>query len=380
MQMSTLEQLQTDAALQAAYAAIDAAVPTERELIGAKCRGLITGYHARWKDAGYRIENIEYLVQSNLWNPETEAKSRSFTLAGKLDAGLIAPDNRRIIMDHKTTSEDISDPNSPYWRQLAIEGQASHYMLLEWLNGRKADGALWDVVRKPQISPKKLSKAEVETTIIHGQYCRTKISDDSILELQQTGRETLEMYALRLAADCITERPQWYFQRRPVPRLDDQLHEYALELWDNSKAILATRQRIRDTGRLPARHSGACMLYHTPCKFLGICSGYDDPESDKWAKKANVHSELPELEGDGRDILTNSRLRTHQLCPRKHYYAYDLGIEQIDEEEREALFFGNVWHAALAAWLEALKGETNGTSDSGSTDTGFVTAASNTGN
>jgi hypothetical protein len=27
------------------------------------------------------------------------------------------------------------------------------------------------------------------------------------------------------------------------------------------------------------------MLYGSPCKFLGICSGYDSPESGKWTIK-----------------------------------------------------------------------------------------------
>src|SRR6185312_2755454 len=105
-------------------------------LIAAKCNGLLTGYDARWHNAPYDIEEIEYVPSSDLWNPETQRKSRTFTISGKID--ILARDRNTgaaVLFDHKTTSQDISDPNAPYWRQLAIEGQVDHYMLLEWLNG-----------------------------------------------------------------------------------------------------------------------------------------------------------------------------------------------------------------------------------------------------
>lgn len=334
-----------DSAL-AAISNVDAAT-TDIALIVAKCRGLMRGYDARWIGAGLGVDAVECLVQSELYNPETERRSRSFTVAGKLDTTL-RDGSRRLVVDHKTTSEDISDPNSPYWRQLAIEGQASHYMLLEWLNGRKADGALWDVVRKPGISPKKLAKSDVKATTMLKTYCGTPVSAETIAEMQANERETFEMYEMRLAQDCISERPQWYFQRRIVPRLDAELHEYATELWEHSQELLHARRFNRH-----ARNSGACMMYHSPCKFLGICSGHDTTDSENWQRKAQVRVELPELTGDGKDVLTNSRIRMFQTCRRKHYLSYELGIERLDAEEREALIFGTIWHVGQAAWFSA---------------------------
>jgi hypothetical protein len=340
--------------LKAALAALDALAPADEKqrVIVAKCRGLVAGYAARWKDAPYEVDAVEHLVTSDFWNPETQRKSRSFRLAGKLDT--TGYSNRRVIFDHKTTSEDITDPNAPYWRQLMIEGQVSHYMLLEWLNGRKVDEAVWDVMRKPGISPKNVTKADVNNTLASGQYFGRKISDATLAELRSTGRENLETYEARLAHDCTLERPQWYFERRTVPRLDADLHEYATEVWGHGQEILHTRNTNRWL-----RNPGACMLYGSPCRFLGICSGADTPDSDNWRRKQNVHVELPMLDGDGRDVLTNSRIRCFQTCRRKHYYEYELGIERQDEEERAALFFGTVWHLALEAYFNATKQEQN---------------------
>ncbi len=343
--------------LQAGIDAINAATigaDESQQLVAAKCRGLLRGYHARWAASEYVPVAVETVVTADLFNPLTQARSRSFSLAGKLDV-LIDYRGQRLLMDHKTTSQDIADPNAPYWRQLVVESQASHYMLLEWLNGRKVDSAVWDAIRKPSISPKKLTKAEIASAAGGNSYFGYVLTTDERLAFTSsaTDRETVSMYEARLAHDCTTERPEWYFNRRPVPRLDHEIVEHAEELWGHSQDLLSARR----SNRWP-RNSGACMLYGTPCQFLGICSGFDSPDSDKWRRKETVHAELPII-GDGRDVLTNSRIRCFQTCRRKHYYDYELGIERNDDEEREALFFGSLLHAGLEAWWKVLlpKGE-----------------------
>ena len=337
----------SDPRLQAAYDAIDAYGENHSEarlLINAKCKGLMFGYHERWKDAGLETVNVERTIQADLVNPDTNAKSRTFTSAGKIDV-LAERRASRILLDGKTTSQDIADPNSPYWRQLVIEGQVSHYHLLLWQLGEKVDDAIWDVVRKPSIAPKKLAKGVRASTMADRKYCGRLLSTESLEHLQSEERETLEMYEARLAHDCTNERPEWYFQRRSVPRLDSEILEYAREHWGHGQEIIHTRR----TGR-HARNSGACFRFGRPCKFLGICSGHDNSDSDKWQRKKNVHIELPELKGDGRNVLTNSRIRCFLTCRKLHFFEYELGIEQIGTEEAEALVMGNTWHAALEAW------------------------------
>jgi hypothetical protein len=240
-----------------------------------------------------------------------------------------------------------------------------------------------------------------------GSYFGVKLSESALEGLRATERETLEAYEIRLADDCTNQRPEWYFQRRMIPRTDAELLEYAKELWGHGQDILHARRE----DRWP-RNSGACMLYGRPCKFLAICSGYDSPDSDKWQRKQFVHNELPQVpscrcprcegekvieikpaavghpddlaeyvpcpeckgEGmlyssDGRDILTNSRIRCFQTCKRKHYYEYELGIERLDEEEAESLFFGNLWHVAQAAWWRPVQSPTTERNEHGNSYT-----------
>lgn len=319
------------------------------------------GYDVRWSasQSQFEVLGVEETISSDLWNPATERKSRSFRTAGKLDVRARC-NGRAIIIDHKTCSEDISEPDATYWRQLIVESQLSHYMLLEWMNGRKADGGLWDVVRKPDISPRKLSAADLKQAIHSRIYFGAELFNDDIDALQRDGRESLWMYEARLAHDCTTERPERYFQRRAIPRLDDEIFEYASELWDHGQEMLHVRATERHS-----RNSGACMNYGRACTFLGICSGHDSPDSGKWRKKQKVHSELPELDGDGRDVLTNSRVRCFQTCRRKHLYQYEIGIERIEDEEAESLYFGTLWHEAQEAWWSTfITKEANGNANS----------------
>lgn len=351
-------------------AALDAIAKHETpnaELIAAKCRGLMRGYSARWQNSEMEVTGVEEMLTSDLWNPATEAKSRSFTLAGKLDVRA-KTESRMVLIDHKTCSEDITDPNSTYWRQVMVEGQPRHYELLEWLNGRRTEYAIWDVVRKPMISPKKLTNVDARTAMNSRRYFEHHLSDADVESVAADGRETLGMYEARLANDCTVERPEWYFARRPVALIEAEVLEHAEELWGLGQEILQARR----ANRWP-RNSGACMLYGSPCKFLGICSGYDTPESENWTKKQWVHPELPVLNGDaGKGVLTNSRCKSFLTCRRKHFYEYELGIERVDSEEREALVFGQLWHVAQEAWwnTQMTKGSDNGDTSFPATEVG----------
>lgn len=332
--------------LQTALDAIDANTSVD-DIARAKCRALMIGYDTKYSSTEYQPTEVEAMTTALLLNPVTSRRSRLFSLAGKLDV-VAEHKGRRVLIDHKTTSQDLG-PDSIHWQQLTVEAQPSHYMLLKWINGEKLDTAIWDMVRKPSISPRKLSKAQRTAAIMESRYCNQQLSAETLELLKTEERETPEMYEARLVADCTKERPGWYFCRHSVLRLDSQLIEHAQELWDFGQEIKDARR----TNRHP-KNDGACLLYGSPCKFLGICSGYDTPDSDKWIRKANVHEELPELEGDGRNVLTNSRIRCFKMCRRKHFYSFELGITRQDEPEREVLSFGRLWHSAMEAWWDYL--------------------------
>ncbi len=337
--------------LNSALTAIDAACAEVQQTNGdrhqATARGLLRGYDARWGEHhGWETESVEQEFCQPIYNLSAQGKrittSRTFRVAGKKDVLALDHQEQRWVWDHKTTSDDIEKPDSTFWQQLSIEGQASLYLLSEHLAGHKAAGAMWDAIRKPGIRPKKLSKADQKTVTSGMSYFGHQASEQTRQQVVNEPVENGELYENRLAWDCC-ERPNHYFQRREVLRLDGELLEYVAELWELAAEIRECRQRNRHL-----RNSGACLQYGSPCVYLGICSGYDNPDSAKWQWRENVHSELDTL--DGRDVLTNSRLRCFQTCRRKHYYRYELGIERVDARTSDALYLGTIVHAALAAW------------------------------
>ena len=342
--------------IAAAVDAVDDAVvdmDERTQLIGAKCRALLKGYDARWSSpdfVSYVPLSVETILMADLTNSQTGRKSKDLKVAGKLDV-FAKRQNKTVVIDHKSTSDDITDPAGPYWRQLIVESQPSHYILLKWLLGEKVDEAMWDVIHRPTISPKQLkTKAERASVIANRTYFDQPLSEATMAWLQENERENLEMYEARLLHDCTKERPAYYFQRRTIPRLDSEIMEYASELWDAGQLVLEARRK----DRWP-KHPGSCMNYGTPCKFLGICSGQDRPDSANWQARKSVHVELtPDLD---RNTLTYSSIRCFQTCPRKFFYTYHFGIERVDEEEREVLLFGHIIHTGLEHYWLALMSE-----------------------
>lgn len=346
-----------DVKLTDALAAINANSADDRQR--AMARGLMRGYHARWQYEPERAIAVEKEFRVKIYNfgAKQTSTSRTFDVAGIVDV-LGERHGIKFVMDHKTTSDDIVDPDSTYWRQLAIEGQANLYLLAQHLQGVRVDEAVWDAIKKPGIRPKKIAKADQKAILAFHKYCDFPVSEEAEKHILAFGNENNELYEHRVARLTLDE-PEKYFQRRPLVRLQDELVEYAEELWELAQEILATRRRVTDT-RLPVRNCGSCMQYGRPCKYLGICSGHDSPDSPKWQRRESVHPELKTV-GDGRNVLTNSRLKVFQACKRKHYYRYELGIERTDQERSEALAFGSTMHCALESWWGHFTlGRTNG--------------------
>lgn len=317
----------------------------ESDILGATLKGIMIAYANRWDNAKWETKSVEESFHLDIINPETGRKSRTFTHAGKYD-GIVTFEGKDFLLEHKTCSEDIADPNAPYWRRLAIDAQISGYVLSQWQQGNKLDGTLYDVIRKPKIRPRALTKAEVAGVVGTGGYFGTHLSESCIASIigGSIKTENAELFQARVAFE-MTNDPSYYFQRRTIPRMDADIAEFAQELWDVSDEIRLARANNRHY-----RNPGACMNYNTACAYLPICSGFDTPDSNSWKKKTKTHEELPI--DDGLNILSHSRIACFKTCRAKHFYEYELGIKP-NKEEKEALYFGRLLHLALAEyWLQ----------------------------
>ena len=192
-------------------------------------RHLLAGYFWRYEDDDLEVLAAEQTFEMPLVNPDTGAASRTFQLAGKLDALVRLPDGRVAVLEYKTCGEDIS-PASDYWLRLRCDLQVSQYVLGARALGHDTATVLYDVTRKPTIRLRK--------------------------------NETPQQYGERLLAD-IGERPDYYFQRREVPRLEDELAEFQLELWQQADLLRESQRRgrwFRNVGRMTCGFCEFCEL------------------------------------------------------------------------------------------------------------------------
>ena len=206
----------------------------ERETL----RALLAGHFWRYADDDLQHVAVEQVFELPLVNPDSGASSRTFSLAGKMDGIVQLADGRLAVLEYKTAGEDIS-PDSDYWLRLRCDGQISLYVLAARACGYDVATVLYDVTRKPTIRLRK--------------------------------SETPKQYGERLLAD-IGERPDYYFQRREVPRLEDELVECQGELWQQTQLILETRRRaarLTDPSRAWFRNVGRMTCGY--CEFADLC-------------------------------------------------------------------------------------------------------------
>lgn len=344
-------------ALDAAMGVLGRLVKEGDDVLRGTLGAMLRGYDDHWYNSGwYPVPGtIEQEFCLPILNPFAKhtSSSRTFVYAGKLDLMVCHPDlpGQIFLADHKSASEDIEDQDSTYWRRLRIDPQASTYMLAAWQSGTKLDGALWDVLRKPTIKPKALTKAAVSEIFGQQKYCGQKVSAEvaQAVTKGELTSENGELFGLRFYSE-ICENPNKYFQRRPVPRSDADLVDIAAEIWGIAEAA---RDCHSSDKWLKTGSPHGCMTYGRACEYLGICSGYDRPESHHWQINSNLHSELKlENKPDALKVLTNSSMGVFKLCQKKYQYRYVLGIKK--EETSESLYLGSILHECLEAYWAKL--------------------------
>ena len=225
-------------------------------------KALYEGYLDRWeRDDDERFEKVaaEVYFEAPLMNPETGGISKTWVLAGKIDAIAREKSSGKLyIIEHKTTSQDIG-PGSDYWRRLAIDGQVSGYYVGAQANGYDVENSLYDVIRKPTIKPYKATPEDK----------RKYNKDGSLSKTCRELDETPEEWYHRLELDII-QRPDYYYARVEVARSADDLTDYLFDMWAVGREI-ADAQRLGRFSRNPQN----CQSYGK-CEFFDVCSGCAD--------------------------------------------------------------------------------------------------------
>ncbi len=333
-------------------AALEAANdPAADPLHVAKVHGLMTAYDAVYRDEADRYEpapledggsGIEAAFELPVINPDTGRRQTPFKFLGRID-GLVRDrqTGKLLLLEHKTTSEAIHG-GADYWRRLTIDTQLSLYALALHQLGLKVSGILYDVIAKPGISPRLLTKAEVKAALESNTWQGYSIGEECRLHIAEAEkpRETPRLYAARLARDAIQDA-DGYLGRRVIIRTPAEILEAAYTLRDIALEIQGTRRNGRFT-----RNTFQCLSKFGACPFLAACCNGDTATEDGYR-----HRKTPEEHAATINQLSHTRLESWAKCKKLYQWTYERNLEPT-RERSDALAFGDLMHRALAAWWE----------------------------
>ncbi len=258
------------------------------ELVKSEC--LLAGYTARWADSDLKT----IAVEKNFNLPTTISENgqpKSVFISGSID--VIAQSKGEVsrrepslhIVEHKTTSSDIS-AGSDYWRHVvALDSQISTYDAAAKAMGFDVRDTIYDVIRKPELQPLKATPEESK------KYTKPTKAEPipRLYATQRETDETPEEYRERLTKDIIA-RPDWYYARKTILRLDHDNEEHARD-------VVQTAEMIRHAEQRDAwpRSPNACERYRRLCDFFPVCGGESSiDDGTRYQTKTKQHEELSE--------------------------------------------------------------------------------------
>lgn len=271
-------------------------------------QGLLAGYAWRWgvrPQSGRTDCEIQYVATEQefrlpLRNPVSGKATWLFDLAGKIDGIVRLEDGRLAVMEHKLLSDSL-DSDADLWRRLRIDQQITLYVWAARQLGYEVDCVLYNVTRKPTIKPTAVPVLGNDglKIVLDADGNRVMTKQDKPRQTADTAKgfalQTRPMTSIEWQAKLLSDveqRPEFYFARGEIPRLDCDLEQYQYELWDIQRT-LREAQRTNRWYRTVSRNS--CQL----CPYFDLCSGGFDPSVDPvpegFKMLTNIHPELKEV-------------------------------------------------------------------------------------
>lgn len=213
---------------------------------------IAAAYDWRWQDDRLEYIATEQAFNVPLLNPKTERPTPHFSLAGKIDGIVRLADGRLAVKESKLLGDDIG-PDSNLWRRLRIDQQITLYTYAARALGYDVECVLYDCARKPTISATQVPVLDGDGFKIvldaQGNRVFNKAAEGKVPKPRQTGDTELGYTILtrpmtttewgdRLTED-IGRRPDFYFQRVEIARLDKDIQDLREELWDVQHSLRA---------------------------------------------------------------------------------------------------------------------------------------------
>lgn len=259
---------------------------------------LLCGYEWRWSASPLEYVAVEQEWQLPLVNPTTGRASQSFMLGGKIDGIVRLEDGRLAVKENKLLGDDIS-PESFLWQRMRIDQQVTIYVMAARRLGFDVDCVLYDVTRKPTIKPTAIplldSDGLKQVVDVDGNRVfnangkpRQTASIDDVYRIV-TREMSLDEWSEKLNAD-IAERPDYYYARREVTRLNADIEELQAELWDIAKTLRDSQLNNRWFRNVSRQTCDGCSVFD-------LCSvGFDPTANTLPAGFQRIDNVFPELE------------------------------------------------------------------------------------
>lgn len=265
-----------DNALPDAFTAMQSSATDAFDLIRAE--ELLRGYDARWGNEPIEVLSVESVFYTPLVNPETDHASRTWQLGGKLDVVARLADGRIVLIEHKTSSEDIS-AGSSYWKRLIMDAQISTYFAGARSLGFEITACWYDVLGKPGIKPLKATPIE----------SRKYTKEGKLYAQQREYDETPAEFRARFA-EALAAAPEKFFVRQEIVRLPEEEEDAAFDIWQTARTI-----RDAQVSKRWPRNPDACVHFGKECVFFRVCAGMGSLDDDAvYRRVANPHEELVE--------------------------------------------------------------------------------------
>lgn len=277
---------------------------------------LVCAYQWRWKNAGIANVATEFAFRLPLMNPETGKSTPSFDLAGKIDGIVRLEDGRLAVKETKFLGEDLGSDSS-LWRRLRRDAQISIYMLAARKSGFDVSTVFYDVVRKPTISATAvpltddnglkivLDRAGERVRNATGKKEWRQTGDVERGWILQTRPMIAQEWGDKLTEDIVS-RPDFYFARREVARLDSDLAETESELWEIQLAMRDAQKSghwYRSVGKNTCPYCPYDVVCDTPVDPRTLPIGFE--------LLTNKH---PELLLEESNVSTSSTTETAAAC------------------------------------------------------------------
>jgi len=252
--------------------ALAIAIPEGIELDNYSCAtiaALLAGYYDHYGP----IEDVGNL------HPEVQFSydiGDGFTAEGKMDGLGSMKDGRSVIIEGKTTGDSI-EPSSDYWLRLNFNMQVCQYIISARELGWDVADVFYDVTRKPSIRPRSVDTLDSKGRKIVVDKDNVRIFN-TVKVLTNPGRkkgekavfknvvdkdsprqggsskegwevkshvETPDEFSDRLWRDTVA-RPYFYYVRKEIPVLDDQLREFIHQREAIKRLIISLRANEAD--------------------------------------------------------------------------------------------------------------------------------------